>query len=509
MATRRDFLRSATGAGLGGLWMERLLALSPASSAEAEVSPHIVRFDGAIEPIVRLIEETPRERCFDMAVEQLRAGLSYRHFLAALFLAGIRNVNPQPPGFKLHCVFVINAAHQLSLDAPVGQRLLPLFWALDAFKQSQAEDVAQGDFRLRPVSGTVPSPERAWEEFDAAMEAWDQERADRAIVALVRSRGAQEVISGLWKYGARDYRNIGHKAIFVANTWRTLETIGWQHAEPALRSLVLGLLDFGKDRTVNNYAFADQAYLPNAARAATALSSLPGDWTQREPNTGTTRALLDAVRQGDMEGSAALALRQLTQGEAKCGAVWDAAHLAAGELMMQQRGIYGIHTVTSVNALDYAFRTAADPGTRLMLLLQGLGWMCQFRNFIASRPEGLKPIRITELEPAEIANDPAAAASDVFATVSTDVDLAARKALEFAKQNPVPAAFGVAARQFVFTKGTDAHHYKYSAAILEDFSHVSPEWRPHLLATAVYYIPGSGTPDSPLMLRAAEAIGKV
>lgn len=214
MATRRDFLRSATGAGLGGLWMERLLALSPASSAEAEVSPDIVRFDGAIEPIVRLIEETPRERCFDMAVEQLRAGLSYRHFLAALFLAGIRNVNPQPPGFKLHCVFVINAAHQLSLDAPVGQRLLPLFWALDAFKQSQAEDVAQGDFRLRPVSGTVPSPERAWEEFDAAMEAWDQERADRAIVALVRSRGAQEVISGLWKYGARDYRNIGHKAIF-------------------------------------------------------------------------------------------------------------------------------------------------------------------------------------------------------------------------------------------------------------------------------------------------------
>ena len=73
-------------------------------------------------------------------------------------------------------------------------------------------------------------------------------RADRAIVSLVRSASAHQIISALWEYGARDYRNIGHKAIFVANTWRTLQTIGWQHAEPALRSLVLGLLWGTDDR---------------------------------------------------------------------------------------------------------------------------------------------------------------------------------------------------------------------------------------------------------------------
>ncbi len=38
----------------------------------------------------------------------------------------------------------------------------------------------------------------------------------------------------MWEYGARDFRNIGHKAIYAANAWRTLQAIGWRHAEPVL-----------------------------------------------------------------------------------------------------------------------------------------------------------------------------------------------------------------------------------------------------------------------------------
>ncbi len=30
------------------------------------------------------------------------------------------------------------------------------------------------------------------------------------------------------RYGCRDFRSIGHKAIYVANAWRTLNTVGWQ-----------------------------------------------------------------------------------------------------------------------------------------------------------------------------------------------------------------------------------------------------------------------------------------
>jgi hypothetical protein len=35
-------------------------------------------------------------------------------------LAGIRNINPRPPGFALHCVFVIHSAHIISLEAPAS-----------------------------------------------------------------------------------------------------------------------------------------------------------------------------------------------------------------------------------------------------------------------------------------------------------------------------------------------------------------------------------------------------
>ena len=511
MPSRRDFIRASTVAGLWSCFGDLPEFWNPVSAAETEVSADLVRLHPAIEPIVQLIEKTPRDQCFEMMVEQLRKGLPYRQFLAALFLAGIRNVNPQPPGFKFHCVFVIHAVNQLSLDAPVGERLLPLFWALDYFKVAQQEDINLGDFRLGPVSGNLPSPTQAWDEFHAGMEAWDAERADRAIVSLVRSRGSQEVIEGLWRYGARDFRNIGHKAIFVANSWRTLQTIGWQHAEPTLRSLVLGLLDFGKDKRVNEYAYEDQSYVSNVQRTREFLPKLPGDWTQAVAQPSATVEILNVIRSGDMQQACQTTVERFASGSASAQAVWDAVHLAAGELMMQQQGIFGIHTVTSVNALHSAFGTASQPDNRLMLALQGVGWMCQFHNFMAKASHGLKPIKITDLAAdtspvAQSDADSRQAIEKIMALVSADAPAAALSALGYAKSHPEPVHYMQAARQLIFRKATDAHDFKYAAAIFEDYERVSPEWRPQMLATSVYHLSGSTLADSPVMTRAKDAV---
>ncbi len=508
MPQRRQFLKTLTAMGAAGLTgdLGGLGQFSAAVADEGEVTPDIVRLSPEIEPIVRLIEDTPRAKCFEMIVQQLRKGLPYRQFLAALYLAGIRNVNPQPPGFKFHCVFVIHACHELSLDAPVDERLLPLFWALDNFKSSQQQDIEQGDFRLRPVKGPLPSAEKAWDELHTAMEAWDEERADRAIVALVRSRGANEIIEGLWRYGARDYRNIGHKAIFVANTWRTLATIGWQHAEPAMRSLILGLLDFGPDERVNEYAYADQSYVANLEHAKAAMPKLPGNWTGVSADTSATRELLQMYRSAALDESCQSTMLMLQSGRANAQTVWDAVHLMGGELMMRQPGIYGIHTVTSVNGLRYAYETAADPQTRLLLLLQGVGWMGQFQRFMATKNNGLQPRRITDLESAKIATDPVKAMDEILALVGKDTPSAAAKAMTFARQHPEPVELAQAAYSLIFRKGTDAHDYKYPAAIFEDYRLVSPAWRPHMLATAMYHLRGTTAADSPLMQRAIDAV---
>src|SRR3989442_1874160 len=123
------------------------------SRADDEVTADIVKFRPEIEPLVSLIENTPRDKCAEMAVEQLRRGGSYRQMLAALFLAGIRNINPRPPGFALHCVFVIYSSHLISLEAPADSRLLPLFYALDDFQAAQERDgqAPAGDFTMRTM----------------------------------------------------------------------------------------------------------------------------------------------------------------------------------------------------------------------------------------------------------------------------------------------------------------------------------------------------------------------
>ena len=507
---RRDFLKKCTRAGLLGLLADgTLLPFSPLSAAEVRATPEIVRLRPEMEPIVRLIERTPRGRCFEMMAEQLRRGVSYRQFLGALFLAGIRNVSPQPPGFKFHCVFVIHSAHQLSLDAPADERLLPLFWALDYFKEAQQRDVSEGDFHLQPIRGELPPPEHAWDEFHTAMKEWDEQRADRAIVALVRSRGAHEIIEGLWQYGARDYRNIGHKAIFVASSWRTLQTIGWRHAEPTLRSLVLGLLDFGKGERINDYAFEDQSYLPNL-RHAQAANRLPGGWAGAEGDAGkyTTGEILAAIREGKTDEACRETVTQLVRGKARASSLWNAVHLAAGELMMRRPGIYGIHTVTSANALHYAFRFSSNDQTRLLLLLQGIGWMSQFAHFMGKRP-GFGKAKIDELTGADIASGPEGAAEDILTLVSSDPVTAARKAFSYAQRYPEPEVFAQTARSLIVSKGTDAHDYKYAAAIFEDYALVDPVWRPHMLATAVYNLRGSELRDTELMQRAREAVGSL
>jgi hypothetical protein len=487
-----------------------LTTLAPRARGEAEVTPELVHLTPDVEPIVRLIEETPREKCTEMVVDQLQRGLPYRNFLAALFLAGVRNVMPHPVGFKFHCVLAIHSANQLSLDAAPEDRLLPLFWALDAFKSSQAQNAREGLGRLMELTGPIPSPEKAASEFDSAMQTWDDERAQRAIVALVRSRGADEVIEAMWRYGARDFRDIGHKGIYLANSWRTLQTIGWRHAEPAMRSLVMALLDATERRGAKapsgpRSGLDDKTYEANAERVAEALPHLPASWTGMGSDKAATADLLNAMRTASIEDANKTLLEQLQSGKTQAQGAWDAVHVCAGELMMCQPGILGIHTVTSTNALHYAFRTAVDPKTRLLMLAHAVAWMGRFGQ---SMRRG-KTVDITHLEPAKVDADEPKAAAETLALVGKDPKGAAASAYALAQQHSEPETYFKLARRLVFRKGTDAHRYKYAAAIFEDFGLVSPAWRPHMLATSVYYLNGSHDPDSRLITHALEAAKRV
>ena len=103
---------------------------------------------------------------------------------------------------------------------------------------------------------------------------------------------------------------------------------------------------------------------------------------------------------------------------------------------------------------------------------------------------------ISGLEGADLAEDPAAGASEILGLVSKDPARAARKAFQYAKAACRCAQeFKRAARSLLFAKARESHDFKYAAAIFEDFSLVAPVWRPHMLATATYYLRGSECPE--------------
>ena len=84
---------------------------------------------------------------------------------------------------------------------------------------------------MAPVKESeVPSAEKARQMFVEGMDQWDVAKVDAATAGLARTVGAQEVFDLFAKYGSRDFRDIGHKAIYVANSWRTLQAIGWRHS---------------------------------------------------------------------------------------------------------------------------------------------------------------------------------------------------------------------------------------------------------------------------------------
>ena len=187
--------------------------------------------------------------------------------------------------------------------------------------------------------------------------------------------------------------------------------------------------------------------------------------------------------------------------------VWDAFGVAAGEMLMKQPGIVAIHTITTTNAMFYAFRTSGNDETRRLLMLQNAAFLPMFRGAMQGRGR-VKDVTIDNLEPVPPTDD-APATEQIFADLGRDGMLAARKVVAYLKQSPEEAQAAKklidAARVLVFLKGNDAHDYKFSSAVLEDYYHFSPEWRDVYLASNVFKLQSSTARDNSLVERTRNA----
>ena len=501
MSNRREFLaRSAQLGALATVGNFAFLDNLPPLSAQ-QVQRTLAPVSDDVEPLVRLIENTARNRLLEEVGTRIRGDTTYQQLLSALMLAGVRSIQPRPVGFRFHSVLVVNSAHLASLAAQDRDRWLPLFWAMDNFKEAQTANPRGGDpnWRLLEITARLPAPENAIRNFRSAMDNWEAENADRAVAQLARMSSLNEVYEMFWRYGARDFRDIGHKAIYVANSYRTLMTIGWRHAEPILRSLVFALQEHEGENPAEREAAADLPGRENLRR----LRRIRADWQRGEVARESVTELLATLRTAT-PGDAAEAVVTMLNARVDPACIWDALFLTGAEMLMKRPAIVSLHTLTTMNALAFGYQTTGNDETRRYLMLQAASFLPMFRARMDELPQNP---RIDTFEAGELVGQGQAAIDDIFATASTNKLNAARKTLALLQtRREQVAPLMTTARRLIFAKGTDSHDYKFSSAVLEDFHHVTPAWRNRFLAASVFWLKGSAGNDTPLLQRTRAAV---
>ena len=524
-SNRRKFLHSIgsgmLAGGTGAIACD--LGVGTAHADESKrVTSELAAPNSEVKRLMKLIADTPQDKCVEVMSDQFRKGVPYRIALAALFLRTI-DYN------TTHTTLATHSAHRMSLDVPEQQRLIPFFWALNHSKTNEETRDWAKPGHFRPLTGKMPSPEQADKQFVEGMEEWDSEKAKRGLIALARRESQAQIFARLWPYAARNMGFIGHYAIALANGNRTLRVIGWKYHEQFLRMLIEWLCLNGPSG--NLVDGPGPQYNESLARSKQVQTLKPG-WRYRGGNREASVELLNVIRSGESKAACDLAFAQLKSGKVQAGAIWDGVHLASAEFLMRpteanHHGGRPVHANTSSNALDYVFRSCNRADVSLLTLLEAVDWVTETVGAWKGHklPDGkpvLRDLRVVDLQAADDKSTTTSSTGDaveaIFAGLPSyeeryadDNAGAPREAQDKAVENVFSllqtqagqTAFERTARSYVLSKaGNNAHHYKYWVAALENVRHVSPEWRPNYLAASVHYGFGPATPDNGLIRRA-------
>ena len=349
-----------------------------------------------------------------------------------------------------------------------------------------------------PVSGTVDA---ARKRLIDALDRWDLEAVDPAIRDFARLAAPEQLSEVLFRYGSRDLRAIGHKAIAVQNVHRLLPIVGPDYAPPVLRSLAAALQNRGYDP---NPATSD---LPSDRtwRAFQAmLGEIPKTWKQGRRDDAARNELVRTLREVS-ELDAGQAVIDLLKHGVSTDSIWEGLFATAAELVLRRPTVVPVHAQTSANAFHYAFRHSQAETTQLLALLQSAAFMPAFRRGIGNTRSDL---RIDELEPLAVSGDGAEALRDAFSELPHDPASSARKALHYLQYGGSADRLVASARRQLALNGRHSHDYKFTEAALENYGEMAPAaWRDRILAASMAYFTGSATAPSPVAQEALELLG--
>jgi hypothetical protein len=480
---RRAFIRAAGAAGL---------SLTSPFGLGATDSP----------AVLLLLEDTPRERIPRELVRLIRAGLRYEDLLSALALAAVRNVQPYPDvGYKYHSVMMLRSMHLTTEHLSSSEKWLPVAWATDYFKETQAQERNTDGWRMPTrVATPVGSAQAARQALIVALDNWDRDAADAAILNYTQLGRPEEIFSLLFRYGARDLRAIGHKAIAVSNAHFLTEHLGFAHAAPMLRSTVAALQNSDRDPNPASHDLPpDQPWRQNLQR----LREIPRNWKHGRDDSGARAELHAALYRVSEDESGTMVIALLRRGVTP-EAIWQVLFDTAAELLMYQPSILALHAQTTANALHYAYRVCAEEEIQQLGLLQCAAFIAMFRKLMnATQPSiSLEALQTLPLDGTADAID------EIFAEVSAGRrSRAARKALGYLKSGGDAEALIAKARHHLVYNADEPHDYKFAEAVFDNYAQLpDSDWRYRYLCAGMTYFKAPAKRPGPLVEQMLERL---
>lgn len=493
--TRREFL-AQVGRGMVassvGLGMAAELGLAAPVAGDDDGALDF----GPLEPLVRLMQETPVERLLPVLVKQLESGTSLTRLATAAALANARSFGGEDyVGF--HTMMALAPAVHMSAELPEALRPLPIFKVLYRNTNRIQEHGGRAAEVLKAVkpAGALPAGLAGGEAVRDAVRRMQVNEAEAAFAALARS-SAEDALNDVLT-AVEDGTDV-HRVVLPYRAWDMLGLIGKEHAHTLLRQSVRYCV---KSETINH---SERAFEPRRALAAMfdrykLLDRQPGSRTVDDAWVDKTAM---SIFEGTPGHAADLAAAALADGVAP-DALGEAICLAANQLILRDFGrtpneevagkpigsvhgdSIGVHACDSANAWRNLARAGNARNTFACLIL-GAYQAAQDRvdrggDFLHWQPLPL---------PRYLAEFPSTSPSELLAQAETairgNMQAHACAAVHRYGQlgHPARPVFDLMLKYAVSEDGS-LHAEKFYQTVTENFAQTRPafRWR-HLVALA-------------------------
>jgi hypothetical protein len=302
------------------------LGLAPAFAADA---PDALDF-GSLEPLVRLMQETPVDKLLPALAAKLKSGVELRRLVAAGALANARTFGGEDyVGF--HTMMALAPSLHMARELPESLQPLPVFKVL----YRNTNRIQEKGGRKEEVLHAVKSAPLAEGRAGAASvrDAVHRQAVDEAerLFATIAQAGPSDALNDLL-YTVQDHTEV-HRVVLPYRAWDLLDLIGQEHAQTLLRQSVRYCV---KAESWPHTGVYDQpaTLLPKLLEEHKLLDRSPGI---RSAEDSWIDQLSQTVFKSTPEQAAEAAAAALAEGFSSA-AVGEAVSLAANQLILRDMG---------------------------------------------------------------------------------------------------------------------------------------------------------------------------